>query len=164
MRMGDWCNWQFRIMSKREKCLTLITLFNTQNVTETRLANLYYFEVAEFENDRNFQLGSGFRVTVMAWNFTFFQLYVRSPSSKVGNTLSGRRNSHTTMKSCDRLSSLQVFVTWSVKLLIVNSLQFLLSVVRKQSYCRWCPQVLSWELCRDSFSWHSTVIDCIVYL
>jgi len=53
-------------MSKREKCLTLITLFNTQNVTETRLANLYYFEVAEFENDRNFQLGSGFRVTVMA--------------------------------------------------------------------------------------------------
>jgi len=41
----------------------------------------------------------------------FFQLNIRSPSSKVGNTLSGRRNSHTTMKSHDRLSSLQVFVT-----------------------------------------------------
>jgi len=63
-----------------------------------------------------------------------------------------------TIKSRDRLLSLQVFVTWSVKLLPVNSLQFLLSFVRKRSYCRWCPQVLSWELCRDIFSWHSTVI------
>jgi len=86
----------------------------------------------------------------------FFQLNIMSPSSKVGNTLSGGRNSHTTMKSRDRLSSLQVFVTWSVRLLPVNSLQFLSSVVRKRTYCRWRPQVLSWELCRDSLSWHST--------
>ena len=113
---------------------------------------------------RNFQLSSSFWVTVMAWNFTFFQLNIRSPSSNVGNTLTGRRNSHSTMKSQDRLSSLQVFVTWSVKLLPVSSLRFLLSVVRKRSYCRWCPQVLSWELCRDSFSWHCTVIYCVVYL
>jgi hypothetical protein len=28
-----------------------ITLFNTQNVMETRLAKLYYLEAAEFEND-----------------------------------------------------------------------------------------------------------------
>jgi hypothetical protein len=28
-----------------------ITLFNTQNVMETRLAEPYYFEAAEFEND-----------------------------------------------------------------------------------------------------------------
>ena len=27
MRMGDCCNWQFRIMSKREKCLTLIVCY-----------------------------------------------------------------------------------------------------------------------------------------
>ena len=65
------------------------------------------------------------------------------------------------MKPRDRLLSLQVFVTWSVKLLPVSSLQFLLSVVQKQSYCRWCPQVLSRLLCRDSFSWHSTVIDYV---
>jgi len=30
---------------------TPITLFNTQNVMETRLAERYYFEAAEFEND-----------------------------------------------------------------------------------------------------------------
>jgi len=29
----------------------MLTLFNTQNVMETRLAELYYFEVAKFEND-----------------------------------------------------------------------------------------------------------------
>ena len=29
----------------------MITLFNTQNVKETRLATLYYFEAPEFEND-----------------------------------------------------------------------------------------------------------------
>jgi hypothetical protein len=28
-----------------------ITLFNTQNIMETRLAKRYYFEAAEFEND-----------------------------------------------------------------------------------------------------------------
>jgi len=35
------------------KCLTTwaITLFNTQNVMETRLSKLHYFEAAEFEND-----------------------------------------------------------------------------------------------------------------
>jgi len=33
---------------------------------ETTLAKLYYFEAAEFENDRNFQLSSSFLVTVMA--------------------------------------------------------------------------------------------------
>jgi hypothetical protein len=43
-----------------------IALLNTQNVMETRLAKLYYFEADEFENDRNFQLISSFRVTVMA--------------------------------------------------------------------------------------------------
>jgi len=62
-------------------------------------------------------------------------LNVWSLSSKVGYTLSGHRNSHTMMKSCDRLSLLQVFVTWSVKFLPVNSLQFLLSVVQKRSCC-----------------------------
>ena len=31
--------------------LWAITLFSTQNVMETRLAKLYYFEAAEFEND-----------------------------------------------------------------------------------------------------------------
>ena len=144
--------------------LCYITLFNTQNVMETRLAELYYFEAALIRKwQRNFQLSSSFRVTVMAWNFTFFQIYIKSPSSKVGNTLSGRRNSHTTMKSRDWLSSLQVFITWWVKLLPVNCHQFLLSVLQKRSYCRWCPQVLSWELCRDSFSWHSAVIDYVVY-
>jgi hypothetical protein len=29
-----------------------LTLFNTQNDMETRPANLYYFEAAEFENDK----------------------------------------------------------------------------------------------------------------
>jgi len=29
----------------------LITLFNTQKITETKLAELYDFEAAEFEND-----------------------------------------------------------------------------------------------------------------
>jgi len=43
-----------------------ITLFNTQNVMETRLTKLYYSEAAELKNDRNFQLSSSFRVTVMA--------------------------------------------------------------------------------------------------
>jgi len=69
----------------------------------------------------------------MAWDFTFFQQNIRFPFSKVGNTVSGRPNSHTTMKSRHRLSSLQIFVTWSVKLLPVNSLQFLLCGVRKRS-------------------------------
>jgi len=50
----------------------MITLLNNQNVMETRLAKLYQFEAAEFENDRNVQLSSSFRVTVMARNFTFF--------------------------------------------------------------------------------------------
>ena len=51
------------------------------------------------------------------------------------------------MKSRDRLSSLQVFVTCSVKLLPVNSLHFLLSIVRKRSYCRWCSftRIVSWH-------------------
>ena len=48
------------------------TVQHTQNIVETRLAKLYYFEAAEFENDKDFQLSSSFRVTVMAWNFTFF--------------------------------------------------------------------------------------------
>jgi len=43
-----------------------IALFNTQNVMEKRLAKLYNFEAAEFENDRYFQLSSSFRVTGMA--------------------------------------------------------------------------------------------------
>jgi hypothetical protein len=42
-----------------------ITLFNIQSVMETRLAKLYEFEAAEFENDRIFHLSSSFRVTVM---------------------------------------------------------------------------------------------------
>ena len=94
---------------------------------------------------RNFQLSYTFRVTVMSWNYSFLQLNIRSPSSKVGNTVSWRHN-YTTMKSRDRLSSLQVVVTWSVELLPVNSLHFLLSVVRKRSYCRWCSfmRIVSW--------------------
>jgi len=135
-----------------------ITMFNTQNVMETRLAKLYYFEAAEFENDIEiFSLALVFELQLWPEISLFFQLNFRYPSSKVGKTLSGRRNSHTTTKSRDRLSSLQVFVTWSVKLLPVNSLQFLLSVAWKRLYCRWCPQVLLWELFRDSCSCHSTV-------
>jgi len=61
-------------------------------------------------------------------------MYIKSPSSKFGNTLSGRSNSHTTMKSRELPFSLQMFVTWSVKLFTVSSLQFLLSVVRKRSF------------------------------
>jgi hypothetical protein len=50
-----------------------ITLFNTQNVMVARLAKLYYFEAAEFENGiRNFQLSFSFRVADMAWNLIFF--------------------------------------------------------------------------------------------
>ena len=138
--------------------LRWITLSNTQNVMETRLAKLYYFEAAEFENDIEiFSLALVFELQLWPEISLFFQLNFRYPSSKVGKTLSGRRNSHTTTKSRDRLSSLQVFVTWSVKLLPVNSLQFLLSVAWKRLYCRWCPQVLLWELFRDSCSCHSTV-------
>ena len=105
---------------------------------ETRLAKLYYFEAAEFENYiESFSLSPVFELRLWPEISLFFpQLNIRSSSSKVGKTLSGRRNSHTTMKSRDRLSSLQVFVTRSVKLLPVNSLQFLLSVVPKLSYCK----------------------------
>jgi hypothetical protein len=81
-----------------------ITLFNTQNVMETRLAQLCYFEAAEFENGIEiFNLALVFELQL--WpeiSLFFFQLNIRSPSTKVGNTLSGRRNSHTTMKSRDR--------------------------------------------------------------
>ena len=35
----------------QDSILPLITLFNTQNIMETRLTKLYYFEAAEFEND-----------------------------------------------------------------------------------------------------------------
>jgi len=107
---------------------------------------------------RNFQLSSSFWVTVMACNFTFFQLNIRSPTSKVGNTLSRHRNFHNMMKSRDQLLSLQVFVTWSVKLLHVNSLQFLLSVYESSHIVDGVPKLFH-ENCRDSFSWHSTVID-----
>jgi len=88
-----------------------LTLFNTQNVMETRLSKLYYFEAAEFENDIEiFSLTVVFELHLWP-EFHFFQLNFRPPSSKVGNTLSGSRNSHTTMKLLARLSSLQVFVT-----------------------------------------------------
>jgi len=92
--------------------LRWITLSNTQNVMETRLAKLYYFEAAEFENDIEiFSLALVFELQLWPEISLFFQLNFRYPSSKVGKTLSGRRNSHTTTKSRDRLSSLQVFVT-----------------------------------------------------
>jgi hypothetical protein len=43
--------------------LLSITLFSSQNVMETRLAKLYYFEAAEFENDiENFSLALGFEL------------------------------------------------------------------------------------------------------
>jgi len=81
-----------------------ITLFNTQNVMETRLAQLYYFEAAEFENGIEiFSLALVFELQLWLEISLFSpQLNIRSPSTKVGNTLSGRRDSHTTMKSRDR--------------------------------------------------------------
>ena len=90
----------------------VITLFNTQNVMETRLAKFYCFEAAEFENDTEiFNLAPVFELQLWPEISLFFQLNFRSSLSKFGNTLSGRRNSHTTLKSHDRLSSLQMFVT-----------------------------------------------------
>ena len=78
---------------------------------ETNVANLYYFQAAKFENDIEiFSLAQFFELH-NGMKFHFFQFNIRSPSSERGNTLSGRRNSHNTMKSHDRLSSLQVFVT-----------------------------------------------------
>ena len=92
--------------------LTGITLFITKNFMETRLATLYHFEDAEFEKDTEyFSLALVFELQLWPEISLSFQLNMRSPSSKVGNTLSGRRNSHAMMKSRDRLSSLQVFVT-----------------------------------------------------
>jgi len=78
---------------------------------EMRLGKLYYFEAAEFVNDIEiFSLALVFELQLWP-EISFFQLYIRSLSSKVGNTRSGRCNSHTTMKSRDRLLSLQVFIT-----------------------------------------------------
>jgi len=89
-----------------------ITLFNTQNVMETRPAKLYYFEAAELKNDIDiFSLVVVFRLQLWPQISLFFQLNIRSPSSKVGSTLSGRHNSHTMMKLRDQLLSLQVFIT-----------------------------------------------------
>ena len=66
---------------------------------ETKLAKLYYFETAEFENDIEiFSLALVFELQLWPEISLFFQLSIGSPSSKVGSTLSGRRNSHTTMK------------------------------------------------------------------
>jgi len=77
---------------------------------ETSKGKLYKFEAAEFENDIEiFTLALVFELQ-FGLKFHFFQLNIRSLSTKVGNTLSRRRNSHTTMKSHDRLSLLQVFV------------------------------------------------------
>ena len=76
----------------------LITLFNTQNVMETRLATLYYFEAAEFENGIEIlSLVLVFELQLWPEISPFFQLNIRSPSLKVANTLSRRRNSHTTI-------------------------------------------------------------------
>jgi len=79
---------------------------------ETRLAKLYNFEAAEFEKSIElFSLALVFELQLWPKITLLFQLNIRSPSSKVGNTLIGRRNSHTTVESRDRLSFLQVFVT-----------------------------------------------------
>ena len=80
--------------------MTKLTLFNTQNVMETRLAKLYHVEAAEFENDTEiFSLALVFELQLWPEISLFFsQLNFRSLSSKFGNTLNGRRNSHTTMK------------------------------------------------------------------
>jgi hypothetical protein len=43
----DYCT----IHGAARSCKGLITMFKTQNVIETRLAKLYYFEAAEFENN-----------------------------------------------------------------------------------------------------------------
>jgi hypothetical protein len=70
---------------------------------ETRLAKLYYLEAVEFENGIEiFSLALIFELQLWPKISLFFQLNIRSPSTKVGNTLSGRRNSHTTIKSHDR--------------------------------------------------------------
>jgi hypothetical protein len=47
-----------------------ITLFNTQNVMETRLTKLYYFEAAEFETDTEiFSLALVFELQLWPENF-----------------------------------------------------------------------------------------------
>ena len=139
----------FTIKQTRNQCINLI------NILPANECN--YFLIV-------FSLALVFELQLWPEIPLFSQLNIGTLFSEVVNTLSRCHNSHTKMKSRDRLSSLQVFVTWSVKLLPVNSLHFLLSGVQKQLYCRWCPQVLSWELCHVSFSWPSTLIDCVVYL
>ena len=60
---------------------------------ETRLAKLCSFEADEFENEIEiFSLALVFELQLRPKISLFFQLNIRSPSSKVGNTLSGRRN------------------------------------------------------------------------
>jgi hypothetical protein len=54
-----------------------ITLFNTQNVIETRLAKLYYFEVTEFENDKEiFSLALVSELQLWPEISIFFQIYL----------------------------------------------------------------------------------------
>jgi hypothetical protein len=92
-----------------------LTLFNTQNAMETRL--IWGPWIRKWH--RNLQLSSSFRLTVTAKISILLKLNIRSSSSKVGNSPSGRRNSHTTMKSRDRLLSLQVFLIASITLVFL---------------------------------------------
>jgi hypothetical protein len=55
---------------------TPITLLSTQNVMKTRLAELYYFEAAEFENDmESFSLALVFELKLWA-KFSHFFKYI----------------------------------------------------------------------------------------
>jgi len=94
---------------------------------ETRLAKLCYFEAAEFENDTEISsLALVFELQLWPEISIFFQLNIMSPFSKVGNTLSGRRNSYNAMKSRYRLSSLQVFVHVLSKIVACQLSSFLI--------------------------------------
>ena len=62
---------------KHEIYLEYITLFNTQNVMETRLAELYYLEATEFENDTEiFSLALVFELQLWPEISLFFQIYL----------------------------------------------------------------------------------------
>jgi hypothetical protein len=70
---------------------------------EIRLAKLCYFEAADFENGIEIlSLALVFELRLWSKISLFFQLKIKSQSIKVSNTLSGRRNSHTTIKSRNR--------------------------------------------------------------
>jgi hypothetical protein len=70
---------------------------------ETRLAKLYYFEAPDFENGIEIlSLALVFELRLWPKISLFLKLNIRSETTNVSNTLSGRRKSQTTIKSRDR--------------------------------------------------------------